>query len=104
MVPRKRPMVNKNRPSRRRPYQLTAAIVVVDLVGKSSQRYSRVGGNMLRRFLILAAVWALVGMAGCDKSKQKQSDAPAGHPDELKDSTRLDPAPQQKEGDQPGPQ
>jgi hypothetical protein len=30
-------------------------------------------------------------MSGCG-NKEKQIDTPAGHPDELRDSTRLDPA------------
>ena len=58
----------------------------------------------MRRLLVLTVLCLLVGFLSCDKPKQKQSDAPAGDPDELKDSTRLDPAPQQKEGDSPGPQ
>lgn len=58
----------------------------------------------MRRYLSLVAVCLILGVTGCDKPKQKQSDAPAGDPDELKDSTRLDPAPEQKEADQPGPQ
>jgi len=58
----------------------------------------------MRKLLIFVALCALIGLSSCDKPKQKQSDAPAGDPDELKDSTRLDPAPKQKESDQPGPQ
>jgi|PlaIllAssembly_1097288.scaffolds.fasta_scaffold3006559_2 PBP1b-binding outer membrane lipoprotein LpoB len=58
----------------------------------------------MRKYLSLIALCAALALTGCDKPKQKQSDAPAGDPDELKDSTRLDPAPEQKEADQPGPQ
>lgn len=58
----------------------------------------------MRKLVILLAVSAVVGLSGCDKPQQKQSDAPAGHPDELKDSTRLDPVQEQREADQPGPQ
>jgi len=58
----------------------------------------------MRKLPVFVALCVLIGLSSCDKPAQKQSDAPAGHPDELKDSTRLDPAPQQKESDQPGPQ
>ncbi|PWB75436.1 hypothetical protein C3F09_02250 [candidate division GN15 bacterium] len=59
---------------------------------------------MLRKLLIFVVLCAVVGLSGCEKAKEKQSDAPAGHPDELKDSTRLDPAPEQKDGERSGPQ
>ena len=58
----------------------------------------------MRKLIVVLVLCSCAGLWGCDTPKQKQSDAPAGHPDELKDSTRLDPAPEQRESDQAGPQ
>lgn len=47
--------------------------------------------------LSLAALLFIFVCAGCGESDKREEDTPAGHPDELKDSTRLDAAP--KPGD-----
>lgn len=44
--------------------------------------------------LLLAALLFMMSLAGCGQSDKREVDTPAGHPDELKDSTRLDAAPQ----------
>jgi hypothetical protein len=49
----------------------------------------------VKRQIILLAVALLLAMSlsQCGVKQEGKNDAPAGHPDELKDSTRLDAAP-----------
>lgn len=44
------------------------------------------------RRLSLAALMVIGLCVACGDDKKREVDTPAGHPDELKDSTRLDPA------------
>ncbi len=46
------------------------------------------------RRMSLIALMVLSFCVACGDDKKREVDTPAGHPDELKDSTRLDPAPQ----------
>lgn len=46
----------------------------------------------MKRLLIAAGCVAMLAAFGC-KKEEPQTDTPAGHPDELRDSTRLDSAP-----------
>lgn len=46
----------------------------------------------MKRISLAALLLMLVLGAGCGTKEDKEVDTPAGHPDELRDSTRLDPA------------
>lgn len=59
----------------------------------------------MRKFLLTLCVALILFLSGCsNETAHKKDDAPAGHPDELKDSTRLDPAPKQAESKGNGPE
>ena len=48
----------------------------------------------MRKLIVLATIALLAALlSSCDVKKQGKNDPPAGSPDELKDSTRLDAAP-----------
>jgi hypothetical protein len=44
-------------------------------------------------FVLMMALVVLLSLSQCGVKQEGKNDAPAGNPDELKDSTRLDPAP-----------
>ena len=45
----------------------------------------------MKRLALLGLLAVVLITSGCGK-KEQEVDTPAGHPDELRDSTRLDPA------------
>jgi hypothetical protein len=60
---------------------------------------------MKRALLLVILGLFVVGLcllqAGCGGNASDKHDTPAGHPDELKDSTRFDPAADTTKGEQP---
>jgi len=64
------------------------------------------GQETMRKLLTIIGLIVGLFLAGCgnEAPKKTKDDAPAGHPDELKDTTRLDPAPRQHESDGKGPE
>jgi hypothetical protein len=59
----------------------------------------------MRKILLILGLCVACAMLSCGgDSSSKKDDAPAGHPDELKDSTRLDAAPTPPKSGENGPE